>query len=388
MCIRDRICGDLDPTRPYRPASPHSYTDLGNDQTSGDSHGGCYEKAYEAGIALWREKMREFRSVFHSEFGYHGPPRYESLSRFVPPEQIWPIGEAMEYHVQDNPYNTIPETFVQVQANMARALVGDFEDGAGFVKCASTLHAELLQAEMEHHRRRKWSNGGAMFWMFNDCWPCASWSAIDYYLVPKPAYYAAKRAAAPIITTWIEEEDRYDLHVVNDTLKPLACLLTLGQGRLGGKPRWMRKRRIQVDANTAKLVATIRKRHLWRQDNSYVFAKLTVGARTVATTRFFQNPWREMNWPEPGLTYRVSKARPVNGTDETGKHREYLMTVSCQTQNYARMVHLDGIEGPGVYLSDNFFDLMPHETRTVEIRSDHPLSPSQIRVRHWLDRWD
>jgi beta-mannosidase len=266
--------------------------------------------------------------------------------------------------------------------------VGDFGDAAGFVKCASTLHAELLRAEMEHHRRRKWTNGGAMFWMFNDCWPCASWSVIDYYLLPKPAYYGAKRAAAPILAAWIEEEDRYDLHVVNDTLKPLACLMTLGQGHVVGKGRWIRKRRIQVDANASKLVATIRKRNVWREDNSFLFASLTLGARTIASTQFFHSPWREMEWPDPGLTYRVSKSRRVSVPGPPGGRHEYITMVTIKTRNYARMVHLDGVEGPGSYLSDNFFDLRPGESKTLEIRSDRAVTASRIRVRNWLDRWD
>jgi len=52
------------------------------------------------------------------------------------------------------------------------------------------------------------------------------------------------------------------------------------------------------------------------------------------------------------------------------------------------MVHLNGVEAPGVFLSDNFFDLMPGESKTVEIRSDHEIHAADIQVRHWLHRWD
>jgi hypothetical protein len=52
------------------------------------------------------------------------------------------------------------------------------------------------------------------------------------------------------------------------------------------------------------------------------------------------------------------------------------------------MVHVDGIEGPGVLLSDNFFDMMPGEAKILMIRSRRKISRSSVRVRHWLDRWD
>lgn len=381
-------CTDLDPTRPYRPASPQSHTDLGNDRNSGDSHGGCYEDAYQAGITCWREKLRDFKTVFNSEFGYHGPTRMQSLIKFVPRDKIWPISPEMEYHVQDNPYNTIPETFAQVQARMASTLVGEINDAESFVRCASTFHAELIRAEIEHHRRRKWENAGAMFWMFNDCWPCASWSVVDYYLVPKPAYYAGKRGFAPIIAAIVDEPDRYDVYVVNDTLKPLAGTLTFGQGRVAGRPVWSRKCRVRVGANSSQLAASIRKRQVKATADSYLFAFFGIGARSLAETSFFHRPWREIHWPVPELSWRMSESirKPAPLSYKSGPH--YVMRINFSTVNYARMVHIDGIESEGVLLSDNFFDMLPGSTKTVEIRSDHRIDPTAMRIRHWLDGWE
>lgn len=381
-------CGDLDPTRPYRPASPQSHTDLGNDQNSGDSHGGCYEQAYEAGITCWREKMRDFRTVFNSEFGYHGPTRMQSLIKCVPRDKIWPISQEMEYHVQDNPYNTIPETFAQVQARMASTLVGDVNDAESFVRCASTFHAELLRAEIEHHRRRKWENAGAMFWMFDDCWPCASWSVVDYYLLPKPAYYAAKRGFAPVIVAIIDEPDRYDVYAVNDTLKPLAGTLTFGQAGVTGEPLWSRTCQGRVGANASKLAASIPKKRVKNTADSYLFGRFAARGRTLAETTFFHRPWREINWPVPELSWRITPSAKVAPDHVANNGSHYITRVTFKTVHYARMVHIDGVEGPGTLLSDNFFDLLPGSTKTVLICSGHRIDPAAVRIRHWLDKWD
>jgi beta-mannosidase len=383
------VCNDLDPTREYRPASPQGHTDLGNDQTSGDSHGGSYEKAFEAGTLVWREKLRAHQGVFNSEFGFHGPTRYESLVRFVPEGEIWPIGESMEYHVQDNPYNPIPETFAQVQAIMARTLVGDIDDAESFVRCASTFHAELLRAEIEHHRRRKWSNAGAMFWMFNDCWPCASWSVVDYYLLPKPAYYAAKRACSPVLLAIIEEARSYDLYLVNDTMKPVSGPLAYGQARLaGGRGVWSKQRRVRVGPNDAALLVSIPKRDVKREKDTHLFARLGPATKPAQVTTFFHRPWREMSWPDPRLEYGVRPSRPTAGEHPSLKGKHYLTRVELKAAAYARMVHVDGVEGLGTVLSDNFFDMLPGTSAVVEIRSERKIRPDQIRIRHWLDRWD
>lgn len=49
--------------------------------------------------------------------------------------------------------------------------------------------------------RRQWGDerhcGGALLWQLNDCWPGISWAIVDYFLKPKPAYYAVKRALGP-----------------------------------------------------------------------------------------------------------------------------------------------------------------------------------------------
>lgn len=380
------VCAHLDPTRPYRPASPHSYTDLGNDPQSGDSHGGSYEKAYEQGITNWRAKLRDVRTVFHSEFGYHGPPRYASLTKFVRPDEIWPISDVMEYHVQDNPYNTIPETFAHVQANMARTLVGDIQDAESFVRCASTFHAEMIRAELEHHRRRMGDNAGAMFWMFDDCWPCASWSVVDYYLVPKPAYYAAARAFAPVALAIIEEPRQYDVYLINDTDRAIAAPLQFGQGRVAGRPAWSRRRAVRVGANAATIVASIRRADVKREGDTYLFARLGAERRPVAVTTFFHRPWRDIRWPDPELTFdiRSGDKRARRGAGAPGEH---ALRIALTTRRYARMVHVDGVEGLGVRVSDNFFDLMPGESRMVEVRSDRAIRPADIRVGHWLTSW-
>lgn len=382
------ICHDLDPTRTYRPASPHSHTDLGNDQGSGDSHGGSWERTYESGITCWREKLLTFRSVFNSEFGYHGPVRYESLARFIPPEAMWPIGETLEYHIQDNPYNSIPETYAHVQAAMADRLVGDVGDVESFIRCASAFHAELLRAEIEHHRRRKWNSAGAMFWMFNDCWPCASWAAVDYYLLPKPAYYAARRSFAPVIVAIIDEPAGYLVYVVNDSLKQVSAPLVFGQARMSGKPVWTRKLQARVGPNEARLIATIVKREVKKERNTCLFARLGSPAKAIASTTFFHRPWREMEWPDPQLEVRVGTSRKASPDHPSLGGQHHITNVTFKAAHYARMVNISGIEGPGVVLSDNFFDLMPGEAKQVEIRSDRKLRADQLRIRHWLDRWD
>ena len=64
--------------------------------------------------------------------------------------------------------------------------------------------------------------------MLNDCWPAAAgWSFLDYYNVPKAAFYSFKRCAAPIMASIDYENGVYRVYVSNDSLKDANVKLTL-----------------------------------------------------------------------------------------------------------------------------------------------------------------
>ena len=46
---------------------------------------------------------------------------------------------------------------------------------------------------------------GAVYWQFNDCWPVASWSSVDYCQRLKALHYYARRFFAPIMISCEEE---------------------------------------------------------------------------------------------------------------------------------------------------------------------------------------
>ena len=55
---------------------------------------------------------------------------------------------------------------------------------------------------MEVLRRNQGYCNGLIFWMHNDCWPAAAgWSLVDYYCLPKPAYYSFRRCARELIVS-------------------------------------------------------------------------------------------------------------------------------------------------------------------------------------------
>jgi len=54
---------------------------------------------------------------------------------------------------------------------------------------------------------RFWSHAAVFLKQkMNDCWPVTSWSIVDYFLRPKPAYYTIKRELRPFTVGMVREE--------------------------------------------------------------------------------------------------------------------------------------------------------------------------------------
>ncbi|KAI0307144.1 glycoside hydrolase family 2 protein [Multifurca ochricompacta] len=87
-------------------------------------------------------------------------------------------------------------------------------DMESYVYYTQIMQAETLAAAYRVWRRN-WAGpgreytAGALVWQINDCWPVTSWSIVDYFLRPKPAYFAIARELRPY-TVGIMRKHRKD----------------------------------------------------------------------------------------------------------------------------------------------------------------------------------
>jgi beta-mannosidase len=373
------IVKDLCPDLSYTSSSPYSLSDVGNDPPSGDTHGGCWEHAYKDDMARFRHHVHQKEHVFSSEFGAPGPCQMRSIRKFIPEDKLWPLNEMWEAHVQDNPYNDLKETFVQVQEAAGTRLFHAPQSAAEFVKVGGTWNSELLAYEMEFHRRRFPEEAGGMIWMMNDCWPCASWSLIDYYGLQKQVYYALRRVCAPVTISIAEAGDTYEVHVVNTPLKALQGELEVALHTLEGDTKTVAKAKVRVEPQGAASLLNIPRKAVDTAPGHYLHATFTTPAFTVSKI-FFHKLWKGLPWPDPGLTVRAGKCVPKGG--------EYAATITIKAKHFARCVNLTTGEDIPAYYSDNYFDMVPGETRKITVQALQPFEPDKILVRHWLDAWD
>ena len=341
---------NLDVSRPYGRQSPCSLTDIGNDNTSGESHAGSFEAALNAGIENYRDCVSGTDVPFISECAIMGPCSEESLRKIFPEDKLWPMNEYWDDRLMDNPYASILMTFAKREDYYASKLYGKSENVTQFIAKGMTVHAEALRAEIEYARANKRRCGGFMNWMYSEIWPSATWSIIDYYGEPKQAYYQMKKSFAPVLLTFVQKKGGVTaLTVVNDTDFAGKVKVSYGAKTLVGQVVWSKKARVDLVKNGVVQVELTDKIAM---KNTYLYAECTVAGEKLECV-YSYDMWSGCSF-DSDYTYSVESAE--DGLVVKIKANSFVKGVILRLPNNCRYVY-----------SDNYFDLQAGEEKTVRI---------------------
>ncbi|KAH9879445.1 hypothetical protein IAQ61_001263 [Plenodomus lingam] len=186
------------PQIPYHPSSPFgngTSTVVTVDPTIGDIHQ----------WNIWHGTMSPYQHLpdlggrFVSEFGMESYPQLSSLRPYITdPDQQHPGSLVMD--ARNKAINHERRLLAYVAENFRLAY-----DLQTFAHLTQIMQADAMSWAYRGWRRQ-WGSGapgsrqcgGVLVWQLNDCWPTISWAVVDYLGVPKPAFYAIKRAMAPV----------------------------------------------------------------------------------------------------------------------------------------------------------------------------------------------
>ena len=182
----------------YWPASPSSggSFDDPRDENRGDVH---YWDVWHGNKPF--SEYRKFYFRYLSEFGFQAFPFKKTVETFTDDERDMNIfSYIMEKHQRNGAANGKIMNYMQ----QTYRYPSDFET---VVYASQLLQADAIRYGVEHFRRNRNDSRcmGAVYWQFNDCWPVASWSSVDYCQRLKALHYYAKRFFAPIMISCEEE---------------------------------------------------------------------------------------------------------------------------------------------------------------------------------------
>ncbi|KAK7991290.1 glycoside hydrolase [Apiospora saccharicola] len=183
---------------PYHPSSPFgngTSSVLKVDPTIGDVH----QWNVWHGTMQPYQQLPEMGGRFVSEFGMEAYPHVETLEKCITrKEDRYPGSMAMDFHNKAIGHERRLVSYVSENFRLRHDL-------EGFAHLTQVMQADAVGLAYKAWRRQ-WGTkgrggrkcGGVLVWQLNDCWPTVSWAVVDYYGVPKPAYYAIKRSMRPI----------------------------------------------------------------------------------------------------------------------------------------------------------------------------------------------
>jgi beta-mannosidase len=338
------------PELPYWPSSPSADLEETSDSyRSGDTHNWNVWH----GMVPLTDYEKDFPR-FMTEYGFQSFPEMSTVEKFTVPEDRTGITTAVMLAHQKNAAGN-----QKIHEYMLRDYK-EPKDFASFLYVSQVLQAEAIKIGAEHLRRNRPRVMGSIFWQLNDCWPVASWSSIDYYGRWKALQYYARRFYNDLLVSPHVEGGKLNVYIVSDKTEPVTGELRLRVMSQNGTVVSETKSPVEVKPLASAIYAAI---PTISSEENFAVAELAVGGKVVSRNLAFFAPTKKVKLTAVRLNPQLSGGNGV-------------YQLKLQASGLARDVY---IATPGIdsEAADNYFDLLPGEERTVELRSAAALAELQ-----------
>jgi beta-mannosidase len=351
-----------DDDRFYWSTSPqaNNYSLYSHDsRTSGDEH-------YYWDVARGTNPMEVYIDnvgPFMTEYGFQSFPDLETIKTFALPADYDIYSDVMKSHQRSYTGNGAILNYMKKWYKVP----ADFGD---FLYTGQVLQAEGIKLAIEAHRRAKPFCMGSLYWQLDDCWPVASWSSMDYYGHWKALQYEAKRGYAKILVSPILRKDTISVFIVSDSLKAFNAQLQIRLMDLDGHVISEHTIAAKIPVNSSNVFYSARLNALLKdadRKNLVLSVRLLQRGKELSRNNlYFENP-KDLKLIKTPVKYTLNNKNGV-----------YVLHISaaCLLKDLRISAGDDSI----IY-SDNYFDLLPGETKTVTFKSSALLTKNSIHFK-------
>ena len=368
----------IDPSRWYIPNSPHGGA-YGNDPREGDSHIRDY-MFFQTGDRY---------PVLASENTRLTVPLAKTLRRHFGEDMAWPedgfTGDRRHFNEP-----VLPESWQQLTpnaywSNVRPGYVGQlFEsDGSpeGLLFRLGAGSALFIRETVERIRRGRphWQAKkprrcmGYQWWKLNDTFPMIYASLIDDQLEPNMAYYALRRAYAPVLVS-AEVDNGAHFWVINDGPNDVTGELEVRLlNQTGTKTLKSESFPVQMAQGESRLVGNAENFNIIPTTHPLHLTLRNQNGQEQASALVYLTQEREIWYPEATALHLRQEGNEI--------------VLSCQ--EIARWVELRGETADGDAFGwdfeDNFFDLVPGNEKRVRLLGKHISGTISARSRYAKD---
>ncbi|KAJ7700040.1 glycoside hydrolase family 2 protein [Mycena rosella] len=338
------------------------------------------DKAY-GDLHQWNEPWHKWDTLagrFVSEFGMEGYPNIRTVD-------YWLDGDTSERYPQSK-INNNHNKADGFERRLELYLVENFKHSFEMERYGWLFNPPETLAAAYRLWRRNWAGkgreytAGALVWQINDCWPVTSWSIVDYFLRPKPAYFTIAREKAifpnELSSAQFTIETVLEIWGTNSTLSDKKATLEVTCFDLHSdcwRDKWSEEIVLKANSST-ELHKGILPGQPTRTKNSQTPKTIIVSARLLGDNN--EVLARYSNWPEPFKFITFPPDTEVKATMSSDGQ-----SVTLSANRPVKGVVLDAA-GPDVKWSDQAIDLAPDDPQTVNAAG---LDGRQVKLRYLGD---
>jgi beta-mannosidase len=315
-------------------------------------------------------------SGFVSEFGFQSFPEPKTVRAYTSePDRASLMTPAMQWHQRSDQGN---QKILDMISNYFR-VPKDVESALWLSQIVQGLGIKI---GVEHLRRTMPKSMGSIYWQYNDCWPGASWSSVDYYGRWKALHYMARHFYAPLMVSALEDTGAGSvaLFVTSDLGQPCLGNVLWNVTDLAGRSLARGSMMTDIAARNCREVYRLDLRDLAQSHGTQqllVWVKLTVDQQIRSENLAMLVLPKDLQLSDPGIVTSV-------GEDRNG----FRVTLKAGKPALWTWLELTDVDAR---LSDNFMHLGTDSHREILVHPDRPMTKaefsSSLRVRSLYDTY-
>ncbi|MGO9108119.1 MAG: beta-mannosidase [Thermoguttaceae bacterium] len=313
---------------------------------------------------------------FVSEFGFQSFPAPKTVDSFTTAADRNSVySPVMMYHERSNRMYMDVKEDGRIGTDKIMILVRKYfrepKDFESTLWLSQITQGYGIKYGAEGWRRESPKSMGCVYWQYNDCWPCSSWSSVDYFGRWKALQYMARRFYAPVLVSGDEDVKgrKVDLHVTSDRLENCQGSLQWTITDVSGVKLGEGKIDVDIAAGKSRLVRSLELRDVVEKQgekNILVWLKLDVAGETVSENLVTLAYPRELKLLDPALSADIT---------EKGQG---LFTVVLHAEHPALWTWLE-LDGVDARFSDNFVHVGPAGPVTITVQPAMPMTKDALQ---------
>jgi beta-mannosidase len=350
-----QILSQLDSSRSYHPSSPATGWGRPEAYQTGDVH--------YWGVWWGMEPLESYRKKtgrFVSEYGFQALPPAALLKKYLPENGFSLKSDALKNHQKH------PTGFETIRKYMER----DYKVPAPtekYIYVSQLLQALAMETAIEAHRKSQPACMGSLFWQLNDCWPAISWSCTDFENHPKAAYYSIKNCFREIILVNERHNDKVFSFLVSDAPEKTPVKITVELVDFMGNIYYRKVVYQTAEYHTSRHCFTFPLSQL--DENS-----IPAAASLVRYTMLINNSETRIQYFYFEKPKNLSLIDPGLKTEYAGINKVKVIATNYLAKNVF-------LYGDDIIFDDNFFDLLPGQSKTVTYNCLIPDSQTKSIIR-------